>query len=101
MWWTYQVLGCLVVTAIVTFISKKGLTVTTWGTYVLAQVWVAWAFHMSYKLAPTFFQAWFVGNATLALGGFAISCYCREAIHLYNYAGAAMVFMGAVLLIIK
>ena len=102
MWWILQVTGCLSITAALSYMRIAGLNVSTYTVYVLVQaLFIAWAFPISYRLAPSFFQAWFLGNATLALGGFAVSWfYLKEVAHIHNYVGAVMAIVGSLLLIL-
>lgn len=101
MWWILQVTGCLAITATLTYMRVAGLNVATYSVYILVQAaFIGWAFPVSYERAPSFFQAWFIGNATLAIGGFAVSLLLKDIVHIHNYIGAALAIIGTVLLIL-
>jgi hypothetical protein len=101
MWWILQVTGCLAITATLTYMRVAGLHAAPYAVYVLVQAaFIGWAFPISYMKAPSFFQAWFLGNATLALGGFAVSFYLKDVVLTHNYVGAALAIIGSILLII-
>ncbi len=101
-WWIIQVTGCLSITVALAYMRMVGLSASSYAAYVILQVaFIGWAFPISYAKAPSFLQAWFLGNATLALGGFVISCfYLKEIANIHNYIGAAAVIIGSVLLIL-
>jgi hypothetical protein len=102
MWWSLQITGCLAIVATLTYSRIAGLCPTTYAVYVAVQaVFIAWAFPVSYSKAPSFLQAWFLGNAVLALGGFAVSTlFLKEIANIHNYVGAVAVIIGSILLII-
>ena len=102
MWWILQLAGCAAITATLTYSRVCGLNVTTYVVYVLTQVvFIGWAFPVSYAKAPSFMQAWFLGTATLALGGFAVSFfYLKEVVNIHNYIGVILTIIGSILLIL-
>jgi hypothetical protein len=103
MWIAIQVVGCLLIALALTVMRQQGLNWTSWGTYAaVTMLFTSWAFPISFKLAPSFFQIHFLGIALLTICGFVISLgYFKESVSMLNYAGAGLTFLGAILLGIK
>jgi len=102
LWWILQLVGCAGV--YIAFVPSRTLGLC-WKSYlfylILAITTFSWMFLKSFETAPSFFQAWFVGTASLALCGFLGSLfYFGETISTVNYAGATISLIGAVLLIL-
>jgi len=102
LWWILQITGSLGVYFALVPGRKFGLCVKSYAIYIIiAATTASWMFLKSYQLAPSFFQAWFVGTAALALLGFAGSVfYFKEAISITNYLGAVACITGSALLIL-
>ena len=105
MWWIVQILAVFIVTAIHTFnrwASIEGMSFTIrWLANVGGQAAAAPLFILSYSLAPTFFQPWFIGTAVIAILGFVTSfIFFAEVITITKLIGAALALAGAVLLIL-
>ena len=101
MWWILQITGSLAVVAVLTYSRIVGLSLSSYSIYVLAQAaFIGWCFPISYMKAPSFLQAWFLGNATLAIGGFLVSMILKDTISINHVAGAVLATAGSILLII-
>jgi hypothetical protein len=61
-----------------------------------------WAFALSYQIAPTFLQPWFIAQGTLGLMGFAVSLLWFDilVVKWYQILGALLAVLGGVLLIL-
>jgi len=105
MWWILQILAICGIACIHTFNRWAGIKgialVTKWLVNVGAQSIIAPLFILSYGLAPTFFQPWFLGTALIALTGFLCSVFFfTEPIALMKVLGAILAVIGSVLLIL-
>lgn len=105
MWWIAQILAIVIIAAVHTFnrwASVEGLSfIIRWLANVGGQALAAPLFILSYSLAPTFFQPWFVGTAILAVLGFVASMiFFGETLTIINIIGAILALAGAVLLIL-
>jgi hypothetical protein len=101
LWWILQITGSLGVYFALIPGRKFGLCAKSYIIYlIMAATTCSWMFLKSYQLAPSFFQAWFVGTAALTLLGFLGSAfYFKETIGFYNYVGAVIVVAGSAMLI--
>ncbi len=105
MWWIAQLLAIALIAAVHTFnrwASEHGMSfLVRWLANVGGQAVCAPLFILSYALAPTFFQPWFLGTAVLAiLGCVASFIFFAEVITITKILGAALALAGAVLLIL-
>lgn len=101
MWWILQIIGSLAVVAVLTYSRIVGLSLSSYFIYILAQAAIiGWCFPVSYMKAPSFLQAWFLGNSTLAVGGFIVSIILKDAISTNHIVGAILAVVGAILLIV-
>ena len=66
-WWVLQIIGCIGVTIALTITRIHGLSWTSVLWFILIQSLIgSWVFAKSYEISPSFFQAWFIGIASLA-----------------------------------
>ena len=105
MWWIAQILAIFIIAAVHTFnrwASIENMSfIIRWLANVGGQAAAAPLFILSYSLAPTFFQPWFLGTAILAiLGCVASFILFAEVITITKILGAALALAGAVLLIL-
>ena len=102
LWWVLQIGGSLGVYFALIPGRIHGLCHKSYIIYmIMAATTASWMFLKSYELAPSFFQAWFVGTAALALFGFFGSLfYFKEVVSVLNYIAAIMVLVGSGLLIL-
>jgi len=102
LWWILQLTGSIGVFIALAYGRVKGLNWNSYLVYILISILIcSWMFLKSYEIAPSFFQAWFVGAAALFLCGFGGSIlYFKEVLDLVNFIGAAVVLVGSFLLII-
>ncbi len=103
LWWILQITGSMGVLVALTYGRVNGFC---WGSYFvymfMAATTAGWMFLKSYEIAPSFFQAWFIGITALSLLGFLTSkYYFNDAIILPNYVGALATMLGSALLIIR
>ena len=103
LWWILQITGSMGVLVALAYGRSHGFTWNSYGVYMcMAATTIGWMFLKSYEIAPSFFGAWFVGTAALALLGFLASrYYFNEVLILPNYLGAITVLIGSALLIVK
>lgn len=69
MWWQLQLFACFVITLKNALYRAQGLTLTTIVAAIVTLCVAEPSFFKSMRLAPSFFQAWFVGQAGLAVFG--------------------------------
>lgn len=105
MWWILQTLAICGIACVHTFNRWAGLKgiafATKWLVNAGAQTIIAPLFILSYGLAPTFFQPWFLGTSLIALAGFLASViFFAEPIVLIKVLGAIFAVAGSVLLIL-
>jgi len=105
MWWIYQSIAVVCVTAALAFGRWYGLhyegILLPWAVKVIIEIVAAYAFIKSFMLAPSFFQAWFLGTALLSLFGFLISLmFFGEVITTVKVGGAILALSGVVLLVL-
>ena len=102
LWWILQITGSLGVYFALIPGRKFGLCPKSYIIYlIVAATTCSWMFLKSYQIAPSFFQAWFMGTAALALLGFLGSIfYFKETVSMLNYAGAVLGLAGCTLLIL-
>jgi len=102
LWWILQLTGSAGVFVALAYGKIKGLCWESFLVYITISFSIcSWMFLKSYEIAPSFFQAWFVGTAALALCGFAGSIfYFKDVVSLLNYIGAIAVLIGSGLLIL-
>lgn len=103
LWWILQITGSMGVAVALTYGMIHGFSWKSFFVYaVLSITTFSWMFLKSYDVTPSFFQAWFVGGAALALLGFFTSkYYFNEVLILPNYIGAAITIIGSALLIMR
>lgn len=105
MWVVYQIFAILGITAVHVFNRWSAAHCLSFASKWLinagAQCIIAPFFILSYTLAPTFFQPWFLGTCIIALLGFGASViFFGEAITLIKIIGALLGLIAAILLII-
>jgi hypothetical protein len=70
--------------------------------YVVATVgFTGWLLPLSYQKAPAFLPPYFLSIAGLSILGFCGSVYFRDILRWYNWLGALLISIGAVLIILK
>jgi len=105
MWWIYQLIAVICVTVALTFGRWYGLhyegIALPWAVKVVIEVVAAYAFIKSFMLAPSFFQAWFLGTVLLSLFGFLVSLmFFGEVITMVKVGGVILALSGMVLLVL-
>ncbi len=102
LWWILQLVGCVGVYIALASGRIFGLCWKSYLFYVtISTVTFSWMFLKSFEIAPSFFQAWFIGTASLALCGVIGSIfYFNETVSVINYVGAGISLIGATLLIL-
>ena len=105
MWWILQIIGCLFIAGALTYARWYGINYTglfnPWVVKVAAELVVAACLVKSFAIAPSHFQAWFIGMAILSLLGFVGSViFFGEIISAVKIGGVALALVGAALLII-
>jgi hypothetical protein len=102
LWWILQITGSVGVCCALIPGREFGLCVKSYIIYIIIAItMLSWMFLKSFQLAPSFFQAWFVGTTSLALLGFLGSLfYFGETVSIVNYIGAGLGILGSVMLII-
>lgn len=103
LWWILQLMGCCAIISTNSIAKIYGLHWWTWGVNVAFCAGVtAWAFTLSYEIAPTFLQPWFVAQGTLGVMGFLISLvfFDMGLVKLHQILGALLCIIGGVLLVI-
>lgn len=103
MWILLQVIGCIMLAFALGYMRKIGLAWNSWLLYVSINLFfTSWAFSLSYKMAPSFLQVYFLGTALLTLFGFLGSIfYFKETVSIISYFGAGLTFVGACLIVLK
>jgi hypothetical protein len=103
LWWILQITGSMGVLVALAYGRSHGFSWNSYGVYMcVAATTAGWMFLKSYEISPSFFHAWFVGTAALALlGFFASKYYFKEILILPNYIGVIIIMLGSGLLIIK
>ena len=100
MWILLQILACLFIAASLMYVRIVGFSFQSYVVYTLCQVaLVGWMMPMSYKLAPTFLQPWFLGSAFLALCGFAGVLFLGELVKVAHLVDIGLVLVGSYLLV--
>jgi len=104
-WWITQVIAICGVTLIHTFNRWAGQKSLSFFIKLLvntgAQITIAPLFIISYCLAPSFFQPWFLGTVLIAVFGFVVSIiFFKEVIIPIKVIGAVLGLIGSVLLIL-
>jgi drug/metabolite transporter (DMT)-like permease len=100
LWWILQITGSLGIYFALASGRIYGLCWRSYFTYVaIGTTTASWMFLKSYQLAPSFFQAWFVGTASLAIIGFIGSMfYFKESPTALGYFGALISLIGMCML---
>lgn len=105
MWWILQIIGCLFIAGALTYARWYGINYTglfnPWAVKVGAEVIAAIFLVKSFAIAPSHFQVWFIGMATLSLLGFVGSLiFFGEIVGAFKICGAVLVLVGAALLVL-
>lgn len=105
MWWFLQILAICCISLVHTFNRWAGINGIAFLTKFLvnsgAQIAIAPLFILSYGLAPSFFQPWFLGTILIAIVGFVISIiFFGEAVTFLKIVGVILGLIGSVLLIL-
>jgi hypothetical protein len=102
LWWILQVTGSMGVLVALMYSRIHGLCLKSYIVYLIMTITTAsWMFMKSYEIAPSFFQAWFIGTGALALLGFGANYfYFNEVVSVTNYVGAIIALAGSLLLIL-
>jgi hypothetical protein len=102
MWIFWQVLAIAITSALFAVCRYMGLNI--WSYLIYAGVclgFTAWMFPKAYELAPTYFQAYWVGTAAFTLFTFIITFLVfHENISLLNILGAIGVVLCSILVVI-
>jgi hypothetical protein len=100
MWWQLQLFACFIITLKHAMYRVWGFPLWVIGVAVLILCVAEPSFSKSMKLAPSFFQAWFVGQAGLAVFGCIVSYLVGDAgLTLKHYIGMAFAILSGYLLI--
>ena len=101
MWWILQIVACVGVTAAQVVNRTYGVGLVSWTTYtVIAASLTYWGFSKSYAIAPSFFGAWFVGQAALGvLGVVASFLFFKDQVSTAQWIGMLLTIVGGYLLI--
>lgn len=101
MWFLYQVLGAICVIYSQAAGRIYGFTLKPYLIYVGFAICVTgWIFPLSFSIAPSFLQAYFVQLGSLCIFGFLTSLYYfKEVLPWFNYLGAVLIIIGACLLV--
>jgi len=100
MWWQLQLLGCFLVTVKNAIYKVQGFTLTAVVAAIVLLCMVEPSFMRSFKTAPSFFQAWFIGQAGLAVFGCIASYIVGDAgLTLKHYIGMVFALLSGYLLI--
>lgn len=102
LWWILQIVGSLGVFVALAYARVKGFNWNSYLVYILISISIcSWIFLKSYEIAPSFFQAWFVGTTSMVLLGFLGSLfYFGETVSIINYIGAGFGILASVMLIL-
>jgi hypothetical protein len=101
MWWVLQIIACFLIAIANTIFRQYGFALWTVSLAIFLAIPIEICFAKSYSIAPTFFQAWFVGNAALVVAGFLISFLIFDGIVTPIYLiGVILTMIGGYLLII-
>ncbi len=98
-WWILQLSGAFLVFTAHIVNRKLGLCLASYLYYSLISIcFTGWMLPLSYQKAPSFFQPWFLGLASMTVFGFAGSIlYFHESVAWYNMIGALLAIIGCVL----
>lgn len=101
MWWILQIVACMGVAAAQVVNRKYGVCFTSWTVYTLiAASLTYYGFSKSYSIAPSFFGAWFVGQAALGvLGVLASFLFFKDQVSTAQWIGMILTLIGGYLLI--
>lgn len=102
LWWILQVTGSAGVLVALVYGRIHGFCLKSYIFYLIMCITIAgWTFLKSFEIAPSFFQAWFVGTASLALFGLGASYfYFNETVSVINNVGMVMAIVGSLFMIL-
>lgn len=100
MWIVLQIIGALFVFLAQASNRYYGFTIPGVLIYsAIAILLLSWILPLSYQLAPSFFQPYFMGLVLLSIFGLIGSCIIfGETITLINFIGIVIIFIGSVLI---
>lgn len=102
MWWMLQIIASLAIIGKQFVYRSMGVTVTSIILILLALSIAEPSFFKSFKLAPNFFQPYFLCSGVLAVGGWLVSIlFFKESPNLYQYIGAVLAVGGSALLVVR
>lgn len=100
MWWQLQLFACLIITLKNAIYRVWGFPLWVIGVACLILLMAEPSFSKSMKLAPSFFQAWFVGQAGLAVFGCVASYLVGDVgLETKHYIGMALAILSGYLLV--
>ena len=99
-WWGLQLSGAFFIFTSHIVNKQFGLCLKSYLYYSFVSICLTgWMLPLSYQKAPTFFQPWFLGIASLTvLGLFGSLLWFHESVHWYNWLGALLSVAGCLLL---
>ena len=99
-WWVLTLLATFLMFTSHIVNRQFGLCLTSYFYYSFVSVCLAgWMLPLSYQKAPSFFQPWFFGIATLTIFGVLGSVlWFHESVHWYNWLGAILSVVACILL---
>ncbi|MFW6046528.1 MAG: hypothetical protein ACOCP4_01910 [Candidatus Woesearchaeota archaeon] len=103
MWIIIQLIGIFIVFLAQMFNRYFGLSIYGVGMYMFLTVFfLSWILPYAYQIAPTFFQAYFLGIVGLSSFGL-IGSYLvfNESLQLINIIGVVIAIIGCILMNIK
>ncbi len=105
-WFLFGIVGAIVTVARNAMFKGYGLewninSTVMWiglvASILMMYIWGAW-----FATAPSFFWAWFLGNALLVIVGFVVTfAVFGEVVSWINILGVGMIFIGSYLLMVK
>jgi len=104
MWLVLQLIAILCITFVHTFNRWAGINnigfMVVWPVNITMQAIIAPLFIFSYKLAPSFFQAWFIGTLAICFFGFIVSLFIfGEVLTLKYIIGVIFAVISMILLV--
>src|SRR6056297_251753 len=100
MWWITQIIAIFFIFLAQVLNRHFGLSFYGVTCYSMITVFIlSWLLPLSYQLAPSFFQAYFLGIIALSVFGvIGSNLFFNDAISLINYIGIFLSLGGCVLI---
>lgn len=99
-WWLTQIIACVGVTVVNSIFRVYGLSTKIIIFTLPLAIFNIILFCASFEKASSFFQAWFLGNAALAIFGLVVSLIFFDGIIQWKYyLGMALALTGGYLLV--